>query len=254
MNKYALFILALIVMAVGCGQSTDTPNKDGGNKTDNSTTEERPDKKDGMVLYKTAEGPSFYVPEGWKSVVFKFPPTIKIEDKKNPNSMPIDITNLVEAGAEIVFYPPDMDFADLEKKLVQRDFRYIEDLKIKGSIIVYMQGATNKYFPDACKNYPQVTFYDDGESDYKSFTIPYAKDQSTEACSATLKPPALKFNGMAYMYVAYGKRLASTSQPLTQFSGLAVVGNSLSGQDKDLFDKVTKSFKFLEGETNVSAF
>ncbi|NTU61694.1 MAG: hypothetical protein HGA95_05180, partial [Caldiserica bacterium] len=64
------------------------------------------------------------------------------------------------------------------------------------------------------------------------------------ACQATLRPPALKFSGQAYVYVAYGQRIASTSQPITQFSGLAVVGKSLSGQDRDLFEKITKSFKF----------
>lgn len=244
MKKIALFMLALVVLAVGCGQENDTTNNNNGNKPDTGKTEERPDKKDGMVLFKTAEGPSFYVPEGWKSVVFKFPPSVMVTNSKNPNNLPINISDLVEAGAEIVFYPPEMDFSELEKKLSQRDFRYVEDLSIPQPIIVYMQGATNKYFPDACKNYSQATFYDDGDSDYKSFTLPFSKDIETEACQATLQPPALKFNGKAYVYIAYGQRLASTSQPLTQFSGLAVVGNSLSGKDKDLFEKITKSFKF----------
>lgn len=190
MKKYALFALALIVLAVGCGGSQKTPDNGNGNQTSNGTSEDRPDKKDGMVLFKTPEGTSFYVPEGWKSIVFKFPPTSF--DK-------------VEAGAEIVFYPPDMDFAQLEKKLSEKDFRYIKDLELNGTIFIYMQGATTKYFPDACKNYPQVTFYDDGDSDYQYFTIPYSKDVNTEACQATLKPPALKFNGQAYVYIAYGR-------------------------------------------------
>lgn len=244
MKKYVLFAMAIIVLAVGCGGDQKTP--DNGNQTDNNgTSEERPDKKDGMVLIKTPEGSSFYVPEGWKSVVFKFPPSIIDEiDEKNPARIPVNLTDRVEAGAETVFYPPDMDFAKLEEKLATRDFRYVKDLEINDTIIIYMQGATTKYFPDACKNYSQVTFYDDGDSDYQSFTIPFSKDIDTEACWATLKPPALKFNGQAYVYVAYGQKTASSSQPITQFSGLAVVGESLSGEDRELFENIAKSFKF----------
>lgn len=244
MKKFALLTLSLIVfLAVGCGGDQKTP--DNGNQTNGGTSEERPDKKDGMVLFRTPEGTSFYVPEGWKSVVFKFPPSIIEEnDEKNPAKIPVNLTDRVEAGAEIVFYPPEMDFSKLEGKLATRDFRYVKDLEINDTIIVYMQGATTKYFPDACKNYPQVTFYDNGDSDYQNFTIPFSKDVDTEACWATLKPPALKFNGQAYVYVAYGQRTASSSQPITQFCGLAVVGKTLSGKDRELFENVAKSFKF----------
>lgn len=244
MKKFALFILVFIVLIVGCGQGSDKTDNSVEKNPDSKVTTERPDKIDGMVLFRTAEGPSFYVPEGWKSVVFKFPPSVMIQNEKNPNSIPTNISDLVEAGAEIVFYPPDMDLTEQEKLLSQRDFRYVKDLNLPQSVIVYMQGATNKYFPDACKNYPQATFYDNGDTDYQSFTLPFTKDVETEACQATLKPPALMFNGMALVYIAYGQRLASTSQPLTQFSGLVVVGNSLSAKDRELFEKVSKSFKF----------
>lgn len=237
MKKFAVLFLVLVFVAVGCGTPTDK-NPDSGNKDNPNTSnptdptkEERPQKMDGLVLYKTPEGTSFYVPEGWKSVTFKFPP------QADPN--------LIRAGAETIFFPPAVDQKLIESKFYSDDFRYIKDLDFGGkTLLIYMQGTTNRYMPGACKNYPQVTFYENGDSNYQAFEIPYSKDLNTEACWATLKPPALKYDGEAFVYVAYGQRIASTQQPMTQFSGIAVAGRSLSGSDREMFEKIAKSFRF----------
>jgi hypothetical protein len=230
MKKLFVMFVIFAMLAAGCGGTEEKP---GDGKTpdanNGASKDQRPDKMDGLVLFKTPEGASFYVPEGWKSKVFKFPPTAP---------------DLVRAGAETIFYPPDMDFSELEKKLAYDDFRYVEKVIFNEPILIYMQGATNRYMPGACKNYPQVTFYEGGNKDYESFEIPYDKETNTEACWATLTSPALKSEGEAFVFVAYGQRLASVSQPMSQFSGIALVGKSLSGSDRELFEKIAKSFRF----------
>jgi hypothetical protein len=236
MKKFAVLFLVLVIVAVGCGTPTDkkpdTGNKDTTNPTKptDPAKEDRPQKIDGFVLYTTPEGTSFYVPDGWKSISLKFPPL-------DPN--------LVKAGAETIFFPPELEAKDIQAKFYSQDFRYIENLDFGGkTLLVYMQGSTNRYMPGACKNYPQITFYENGESNYEAFEIPYSKDLNTEACWATLRPPALKFGGEAFVYIAYGQRIATTQQPMTQFSGIALTGKSLSGADRDMFEKIAKSFRF----------
>ncbi len=230
MKKILIGLAAVVILLSGCGAADD--KKPDANKPDDGkpASTERPEKIDGYTLFTTPEGTSFYVPDGWKNEVFKFPP--------------VTDPNIVMAGAEIVFYPPDTDITDIKGKLANGDFRY-QELNLQGkTLLVYMQGVTNRFMPGACKDYPQVTFYENGDSDYKNYYIPYSKDENTEACSATLKPPALKYSGEASVYIAYGQRMPTSTQPLTQFCGIAVTSSSLSVSDREMFDKISASFRF----------
>jgi hypothetical protein len=144
-----------------------------------------------------------------------------------------------------VFYSPDTDISDIKDKLATEDFRYVKDLNLAGkTLLIYMQGATNRHVPGSCAQYPQVTFYESGDSGYKYFTIPYKGDLTTESCWATLKQPGLKFAGEAYVYIAYGDRIASATQPMTHFSGIAVTSSSLNAKDREMFEKIAMSFRF----------
>lgn len=169
------------------------------------------------------------IPKGWKSMNFVFP------------DPPID---LVRAASQTVFFPEGQEPDESQQKAFWAgDFRY-QDLTLSGKkYIVLLKGASTRYQWRGIEM-ASMTFYDSEVSGYK-----YAKFKNEgverDACQAYIKPPGLKFPGEAFMWVVWGAGQPSANEKMmTQFYGIAVVGNSITKADVETVENIVKSLKF----------
>ena len=171
---------------------------------------------------------SFNKPKGWKSQVYTYPdPTI----------------DLIKAGSQVVFYPDSQKMDDILKELALGDVRYQKDLNLGSrSILVFMRGVTNRFFPGATER-DGIVFYEGGVSEFKSSTIK-SGDVEFEACQALLSQPGVKFDGEALIWVCFGRSQPYQTGPVHQFYAIAVVARHIGQSDRDIFNKVVSSFKF----------
>ena len=169
------------------------------------------------------------IPKGWKSMDFVFP------------DPPAD---LVKAASQTVFFPPDQKPDESQLKAFEAgDFRY-QDIALSGkTFIILLKGASTRYQWKGIEM-PSMSFYDSEVSDYK-YTKFTNRGVERDACQATLKQPGIKFPGEAFIWMVWGSGQPSSGEKMmTQFYGIAIVGSNISNSDKEIVEKIVKTFQF----------
>ncbi|HOO97139.1 MAG TPA: hypothetical protein PKV16_02550 [Caldisericia bacterium] len=231
-----LSLILTLVLLASCGNNAEPDTTPDNNPDNNGNISEdtgnviggdiNTKELTGMVEY-TNDRVSFYVPEGWKSQDLLF---------RDPSF------DLVKAGAEVVFYPPDQEFDDLLPSLSNTDIRYTNLDLGNRTLLVFMKGNTGRYYYNGIESV-RTTFYDGEVSEYETYKIK-SDGAEYDACSAYVSSDTMKNETNALVWIMYGDKTLTNEAALTSFYGIAVVSNNIGSEERELFENVVNSFRY----------